>query len=321
MKLGVLTVPLYDRSTEEAFAWLSSRGVECVEIGAGGSPGSVHCNADELLADPGKLRAYQDLLKKYHLQVAAFSCHSNHVHPNKEIRDTAHREFLRTCRLAERFGVDTVVTFSGCPGDHAEARYPNWVTCAWPTDYPEILEYQWNEQLIPYWQGAVKQAAQCGVTKIALEMHGGFSVHNPATLLRLREAVGPAIGANFDPSHLYWQGIQPTAAIKALQGAIYHFHAKDTKIDPINSGINGVLDPQSFSNLADRSWLFRTVGYGHDLLEWKDILSALRLVGYDGVVSIEHEDAFMSIEEGLEKAIEFLRPILIRETPMDVFWA
>lgn len=321
MKLGVLTVPLYDRSAEQAFAWLSARGVQSVELGTGGSPGNTHCNPDELLADAGKLRDFEALLKQHKLTVSALSCHSNHLHPNQEIRETAHREFIQTCRLAEKLGVDTVVSFSGCPGDHDGAKYPNWVTCAWPTDYPKILDYQWNEKLIPYWKGAAAEAAQYGVHKIALELHPGFSVYNTATLLRLREAVGEAIGANFDPSHLFWQGIRPAEAIKALKGAIYHFHAKDTKIDTANTSVHGVLDTAGFGELADRSWLFRTVGYGHDLTEWKEILSALRLVGYDGAISIEHEDAFMSVEEGLEKAIDFLAPIIIRERPIDIFWA
>lgn len=321
MKLGVLTVPLYDRSAEKAFEWLSARGVETVEIGTGGSPGNNHCNPEELLADSGKLRDFEGLLKQYNLEISALSCHSNHVHPNKEISELAHKEFINTCKLAEKLGLDTVVSFSGCPGDHDGAKYPNWVTCTWPTDYQEVLKYQWDEKLIPYWKSATKEAAQYGVKKIALELHPGFSVHSTSTLLRLRDAVGEAIGANFDPSHLFWQGMKPAEAIKAMKGAIYHFHAKDTKIDNANTSVNGVLDTASFGDLEKRSWLFRTVGYGHDQAEWKEIISALRLVGYDGSISIEHEDAFMSIEEGLEKAIDFLNPMIIREKPIDVFWA
>ncbi|MDR3121160.1 MAG: sugar phosphate isomerase/epimerase [Clostridiales bacterium] len=321
MKLGVLTVPLYDRGVGDAFAWLKARGVETVELGSGGSPGTGHCNPAELLADGAKLSALKELLKKYELTVSALSLHSNHVHPDREIRETAARDFTASLRLAEKLGIDTVISFSGCPGDQPDAKYPNWVTCAWPTDYPKILEYQWNDVLIPFWKEAAKEAAGYGVTKIALELHPGFCVYNTATLLRLREAVGPAIGANLDPSHLFWQGMNPAEAIKALKGAIYHFHAKDTKIDAAKTSVNGVLDTASLGSLADRSWLFRTVGYGHDALVWKEIISALRLVGYDGSISIEHEDAFMSIEEGLEKAITFLAPLLIREKPIDVFWA
>jgi sugar phosphate isomerase/epimerase len=175
--------------------------------------------------------------------------------------------------------------------------------------------------IIPYWKKTAEFAKAHNLKKIALEMHPGFCVYNPETLLRLRAAVGDIIGANFDPSHLVWQGMDIPAAIRALHGAIHHFHAKDTKIDAALTAVNGVLDTKSLASLAERSWLFRTVGYGHDALEWKEIISALRLVGYDGSVSIEHEDAFMSVEEGLEKAISFLNPLIIREQPIKVFWA
>ena len=321
MKLGVLTVPLYDRNVDEALEWLAKRGVETVELGSGGAPGSGHCNPDELLADSGKFNALTEALKKNNLTVSALSFHSNHVHPDPEISAAAAHDFTSSCRLAEKLGVDTVITFSGCPGDQPSAKYPNWVTCAWPTDYPKILEYQWDEVLIPFWKKAAKEAEGYGVTKIALEPHPGFCVYNTETLLRLRAAVGPAIGANLDPSHLFWQGMRPTEVIRALGDAIHHFHAKDTKIDDALTAVNGVLDTKSLASLKDRSWLFRTVGYGHDALDWKGIISTLRLVGYDGAISIEHEDAFMSVEEGLEKAISFLQPLIIREQPITVFWA
>ncbi len=320
MKLGVLTVPLYDRSAEEAFRYLSSLGVQTVEIGTGGSPGSKHSNPQELLSSETKLQAYKDMLKKYNLEISALSCHSNHVHPNEDVRTKAAKDFTQTLQLAEKLGVDTVVSFSGCPGDHEGAKYPNWVTCSWPTDYQQVLDYQWNEVLIPFWKGAAAEAANYGVSKIALELHPGFCVYNTASLLRLREAVGNAIGANFDPSHLFWQGIHPAEAIKALKGAIYHFHAKDTKVDAVNTHINGVLDTGSYGGLSDRSWLFRTVGWGHDADQWKEIITALRLIGYDGAISIEHEDAFMSIEEGLEKAVTFLKDIIIKDQSAQAWW-
>ncbi|MDR0292523.1 MAG: sugar phosphate isomerase/epimerase [Oscillospiraceae bacterium] len=321
MKLGVFTVALGDRSAEEAFAWLSERGVQAVEIGCGGYPGRGHCDPEELLSDPARLTAFTDLLKKYNLTVSALSCHSNHVHPQKEVRDKAEKELTLALRLAEKMGVDTVVSFSGCPGDHDGAKWPNWVTCAWPPDYNEVLKYQWNEVLIPFWKKAAAEAVQHGVTKIALEMHPGFCVYNAESLLKLRQAVGPAIGANVDPSHLFWQGADPVQAIMALKGAIYHFHAKDTNINIYNTAVNGVLDTGSLLGLENRSWLFRTVGYGHDAIVWGNIVTALRLAGYDGAVSIEHEDAFMSIEEGLEKGIRFLKGVLLFESPATAWWA
>ena len=167
---------------------------------------------------------------------------------------------------------------------------------------------------------AAEYAKQCGIEKIAFEMHPGFCVYNPATLLKLREAVGDIIGANFDPSHLIWQGIDPVYAIRALKGAIYHFHAKDTKIDAINTKTNGVLDTKSYADEINRSWIFRSVGYGNDYAYWKDMISALRLCGYDGVISIEHEDSLMTPDEGLIKAMDFLKDVLIYESKGDMWW-
>ncbi len=321
MKLGVLTVPLQGMPAEEAFAYLSGLGVTSVELGTGGYTNKNHCDPDVLLADESKIDALKAALKKYNLTVSALSCHGNPIHPNKEIAAGYHKAFVDSCKLAQKLGVDTIITFSGCPGDSPDAKYPNWVTCAWPSDYGEVLNWQWNEVLIPYWKEAVKIAASYGVKYIAFEMHPGFCVYNPASLLRLREAVSPMLGANFDPSHLIWQGMDPVVALKELKGAVYHFHAKDTYVDPYNKAKNGVLDTGSYGSLLDRSWSFRTVGYGSNLEVWKDMMATLRLIGYDGAVSIEHEDGLMSVKEGLEKAIAFMKDVIITEQPAAMWWA
>ena len=321
MKLGVLTVCLQDKPLDEALKYLSSLGVQTVELGTGGYPGTAHVNPDELLGDDNKIRQLTDTIKKYGLEISAFSCHGNPVHPLKEVAEKFHSDFEKTILLAEKMGVDTVITFSGCPGGSPEDKQPNWVTCPWPDEFTQILDYQWNEVLIPYWKKAAAFANEHGINKIALELHPGFCVYNPASLLKLREAVGDTIGANLDPSHLFWQGINIVAAIRALKGAIYHFHAKDTKIDALNTGVKGVLDTLHYGDEINRSWVFRTVGYGHGAEDWKDIMSALRMTGYDGAISIEHEDSLMSITEGLEKAIAFLKDVIIKEEPPKIWWA
>jgi len=321
MKLGVFTVLLANKSLEDALKYLSDSGVQAVEIGTGGFPGNAHANPDELLADESKLSSFKDLIKKYNMEISALSCHGNPVHPQKEIADEYHKVFEKTVLLAEKLGIERINTFSGCPGDAPGAKYPNWVTCPWPDDFLKILDYQWNEVLIPYWEKAVKFAKDHGVTKIGLEMHPGFCVYNPETLLKLRNAVGDVIGANYDPSHLIWQGIDPVASIRKLGPAIHHFHAKDTKIDRINTSINGVLDTKHYSDEINRSWIFRTVGYGNDYALWKDIVSNLRLVGYDYVMSIEHEDSLMSVNEGLQKAISFLKEVMTFEDVSGMWWA
>lgn len=322
MKLSVFNPVLGDVPFEEAMDYLAQCGVTAVEIGCGGYPGKAHCDPAMLLEDENALEAFARVFKKNGLEIAALSAHGNPVHPDPETAGHYRQDFRNAVLLAERLGVRRVVGFSGCPGGSPEDRTPNWVTCAWPDDYQKVLAYQWDQVLVPYWREASAFAAAHGVEKIALEMHPGFCVYNPETLLRLRREVGPLIGANLDPSHLFWQGIDPVAAIRELGEAIYFFHAKDTRIDAINSRVNGVLDSKRFTREAERSWLFRTVGYGHDALVWKDIVSALRLAGYDDVLSIEHEDSLMTAREGLEKAIAFLKDILMFESKnTDVFWA
>ncbi len=321
MKLGVLTVPLGGMSLEEAAKYLSGLGVQALEIGAGGFPGKAHLDPEKLLGNKAAIDEVKKIIKDNGLEISVLSTHGNALHPNKEIAKQFHDDFENTVKLAHELEVDTVVTFSGCPGDCDESKHPNWVTCPWPEDFLEILDYQWNEKLIPYWQKEVEFTKKYGVDKIAFEMHPGFCVYNPTTLLKLREAVGPEIGANFDPSHLIWQGIDIPSAIRALKGAIYHFHAKDTKIYKPVADVKGVLDTNHYGDELNRSWIFRALGYGNDYAYWKDIISTLRLVGYEGAVSIEHEDSLMSSKEGLEKAITFLKECIINETPGEMFWA
>ena len=199
------------------------------------------------------------------------SCHGNPVHPNKEIAKQFDDDMHDAVLMAEKLGIHQINCFSGCPGDCPESKNPNWVVCAWPNEFCEVVDWQWKEVLIPYWKDFVAFAKAHGVNKIALEMHQGFCVYNTYTLKKLREAVGPEIGANLDPSHLIWQGMDPIQVIRALGGeAIFHVHAKDTKIDPINAPIDGTLDYRPYGDEIHRSWIFRSIGYGHDELFWKD---------------------------------------------------
>lgn len=321
MKLGVFTVILSHLPLEKALAYLKSQGVQQLEIGCGGFPGTAHADARAFMANPALIDTFRQTVEQSGLEIAALSVHGNPVHPNPDIARNDHEQFEAAVLLAEQLGVRTVVTFSGCPGDSDQSLYPNWVVATWPTDFQTIKNWQWEQKLIPYWKQAAGFAADHGV-RIALEMHPGFCVYNPTTLLKLREAVGPTIGANFDPSHLFWQQIDPVAAIRALKGAIYHFHAKDTAIDPYNCAVKGVLDTTSLDNLAERPWIFRSVGYGHGESTWRSICSELRQAGYTGIVSIEHEDGLMTPQEGLEKAIEVLkRTIIFEDEPIDMFWA
>ncbi|MHA1733815.1 MAG: sugar phosphate isomerase/epimerase family protein [Promethearchaeota archaeon] len=320
MKIGCFSVLFSDKKLEEVAKILQGLGVEAIELGTGNYPGDAHCKPDELLDDESKQKALKELLDEHGLEISALSCHGNSLHPDKNV--AAEHEAVRhkTTLLAEQLGVPVVVTFSGCPGADEGSKSPNWVTCPWPDDYSRILKWQWEEKVIPYWKKEADFADEHGV-KYAFEMHPGFVVYNTETLLRVRSECGKTIGANFDPSHLFWQGMDPVQCVRALGGdAIFHVHAKDCKIyQP--SRVNGVLDTKPYGDEVNRSWIFRTVGYGHGVEWWKDFASTLRMVGYDHVLSIEHEDSLMAMEEGLSKAVEALKQATILKKPGEMFWA
>jgi sugar phosphate isomerase/epimerase len=322
VKLGVLTVVLHDVPFEAALDRLAELGVEAIELGTGNHPGDAHCPADVLLARPEKAAALRAAVESRGMIISALSCHGNPLHPDAAAAASVQRVWERTLELAELLEVGIVNTFSGCPGDHADARHPNWVTCAWPPEYLDVLDWQWQERAIPYWIEERDRAKRHGITKIALEMHPGFVVYNPETLLRLRKAVGPEIGANLDPSHLFWQGIDAIAAAKSLtaRDAVFHVHAKDTYLDPAVIRANGVLDTKPYDRIRERAWTFRSVGYGHGERFWRDFVSVLRAGGYDFVLSIEHEDLLASRDEGLARAVQLLDRVILREPPVAPWW-
>jgi len=322
MKLGVFTVLFSEKSLDEMLDYVKDAGLDAVEIGTGGYPGNAHCDVDELLASEEKRKEFLDKVHSRGLEISAFSCHGNPISPDKAFAKECDETLRKTIKLANLLNVPVVNTFSGTPGEHEDAKYPNWPVAPWPPEYSDVLKWQWEEKLIPYWKEIGKLAEENNV-KIGLELHGGFLVHTPYTMLKLREETSPAIGANLDPSHLWWQGIDPVAAIKILgkAGAIHHFHAKDTYIDQDNVNMYGLTDMQPYSEVQERAWSFRSVGCGHSIQEWSDMMSALRTYGYDYVVSIEHEDPLMSIEEGFMRAVKNLQSVLIREEPADMWWA
>jgi sugar phosphate isomerase/epimerase len=318
VKVGVFTALLAQFSLEDVFKKVKSLNIDTVELGTGNYPGDPHCKLS-MLDNPAALAEFKKKLADHGMSVSALSCHGNPLHPDQE--HAAHDQEInrQTILLAEKLGVPVVIDFSGCPGDSEGSKWPNWVTCPWPPDYLEVLKWQWEEKVIPYWTERTKFAADHGV-KIALEMHPGFVVYSPETMLKLRAAAGPNIGANYDPSHLFWQGIDPIAAVRLLGDAIFHVHAKDTQIYDRNLPLTGVLDTKSYTDERHRSWIFRTCGYGHEAAWWKEFISTLRMYGYDYVLSIEHEDSLMSPDEGLTKAANFLNAVVIREQPAAAWW-
>jgi len=319
MKVGLFTALLANLSLDDVIKKIKPLGLRAVELGTGNYPGDPHLKL-EWLNSTSKLKEFKQKLTDQGIAISALSCHGNPLHPNKKIA-AAHAEVSRkTIMLAEKLEVQTVIDFSGCPGDSDNAKFPNWVTAPWPPDALEVLNWQWEKKVIPYWKKHAKLAENHGV-RVAIEMHPNFVVYNPETLLKLRQEAGPAVGCNFDPSHMFWQGIDPCTAIRALGEAVFHVHAKDTRMYDVNIRVNGTLDAKPYSDEKNRSWMFRTVGYGHDADFWCDMVSTLQMVGYDHVLSIEHEDSLMSVEEGLTKAASFLNQVVIKEKLKGMWWA
>jgi sugar phosphate isomerase/epimerase len=319
MRVGVFTPLLSQLPLAVVLKKLAELHIETVELATGNYVGDAHCKLS-MLENASALAEFKRVLGDYGVSISALSCHGNALHPDKARAQQYSEVNRRTILLAEKLGVPVVIDFSGCPGDSPNATAPNWVTCPWPPDYRTVLDWQWNEVVAPYWISHAKFAADHGV-KIAVEMHPGFVVYNPETMLRLRSIAGETVGCNFDPSHLFWQSIDPIAAIRVLAGSIFHVHAKDTQLYPSNLVRTGVLDTKPYTEERDRSWIFRTCGYGHGAEWWSEFISTLRMFGYDSVLSIEHEDSLLSPGEGLTKAANFLNSIVIREQPAAAWWS
>ncbi len=319
MKVGVFTVLMSDLPLQQVIQKLKGLGVDTIELGTGNYPGDAHCKLS-MLDNENELKEFKKMLDDNGITVSALSCHGEPLHPDPAVSGKAQEISRKTILLAEKLGVPVVIDFSGCPGDSDHAKYPNWVVSPWPPHYQELLAWQWEKKVAPYWTERAKFAADHGV-KIAIEMHPGYVVYSPETLLKLRSIAGNNIGCNFDPSHMFWQGIDPCAAVRVLGDAVFHVHAKDTQIYPVNLPKSGVLDMKRYTDERNRAWIFRTCGWGHGADFWREFVSTLRMVGYDYVLSIEHEDSLMAPEEGLTKAINFLKDIVIREKPGVAYWA
>jgi sugar phosphate isomerase/epimerase len=319
MKLGVMAALFGQMELDDALDYCQKLGLDAIELTVGAYPGDPWDLA-EIYKNKTRLKELKQKLSDRGLEVIGIAAHGNPVHPDKKLAAEHHKAHRDGVMLAAEFNT-VVVNFSGCPGGCKEDKTPNFVTCPWPPDFEEASKYQWDEVIVPYWTKENDFAKKHGV-KVAFEAHPGMVLHNPEDIVRLRKAAGKNLGANLDPSHFFWQGIDPVESARYLgeNKCIFHVHAKDTGIDPKNSGITGNLDVKSYGDVKNRSWIFRTVGYGHGDDFWKPFISMLRTYDYDGVLSIEHEDSLMSTNEGFEKAVSYLQGILLREKPGEAWW-
>jgi sugar phosphate isomerase/epimerase len=309
MRIGVFTDSTLHLSLADALERYERWGITAVELGTGNFSPAPHLRLQELLADAeARQRLLADLARRGMI-ISALNCSGNPIHPREDVAAHDNQVIRDTIRLAAALGVDRIVTMSGCPGAPGGGSHPNWVTFTWPPHFAELLAWQWDDVILPYWTETAAFARAQGVL-LCFEMHPGMSVDNTASLLRLRASISDTITANLDPSHLWWQGMDPLAVVRALGPAIGFVHAKDTRVDPQNTSVNGCLNITLPAVPAEMSWVFRAVGFGHGAAWWRDFISLLQMHGYDGVLSIEHEDPLMGLEEGTRLAAEFLKPLV-----------
>jgi sugar phosphate isomerase/epimerase len=311
MKLCAVSDSLGHLSFKEAAKASADLGLAALEIGMGNWSAAPHADLQSLLKSKEKRQEFLSVLEQNGLSLAALNCSGNQLHPVDGERQST--IVYQTVRVAGLLGVRTIVLMSGLPAGGPNDVRPNWVTSAWPLENGEILQWQWNEKLLPFWEKLAASAKENGVTKLCIEMHGHQLVYNVPTLLKLRKEIGQIVGANLDPSHLFWMGADPLVAIDALGDAIHHVHAKDTYMNQAALDLTGRLDTIGHEKVKDRAWSYITLGYGHGEQWWREFCYRLRLNGYDGWLSIEHEDVILSRMEGMRRSIDLLKGTLIDE--------
>jgi sugar phosphate isomerase/epimerase len=310
MKIGMITDSLGHLALDELLPTVADLGLEALEFACANWSTAPHLNLDQMLESEAARREFMAKVKDHGLEISALNCSGNQLAPG----DTGkrHDEGVRkTFKLASLMGIDRVVMMSGLPGGPGD-RNPNWITTAWPPQATEILNWQWDQVAIPYWRELVGFGREQGITRIAIEIHGGQLVYNTSSMVKLREAAGETVGANLDPSHMMWMGGEPLSAVRVLSEAIFYVHAKDTRIDPANAGPNTCIETRTNDQVAARSWNYVTLGYGHGEGWWRDFAMLLRSVGYDDVLSIEHEDYLTDPLEGVRKSVELLQRVIPR---------
>ncbi len=313
MRTGVITTALLDRSLDEALDYVHSLGVRTVEIpAAGGFWPATHCDPLAIESDAALAAVFTEQFRSRELEISAFALHGNPVDPNETRAAIYWEQYQAACHLAERMGVGRITILAGLPGAGPKDQFPNWIVFPFPSELSRALEWQWDERVLPYWERAARIAVDSGV-RLCFEMVPNDTVCTPDTLLRLRAEIGDVVGANLDPSHFMFQLLDPITAIDTLGEAIYHVHAKDVAFNEKMLRRKGTLDMAPLGNVAERSWNYRTMGWGHDQTYWANFITELRLHGYDDVLSIEHEDAVLTAEEGLRKAVEFIDRLIPRE--------
>ena len=319
MEIALLSASMLDRPWEEVLNAAARHGIRLIEPCSGGHIPKVHYDPVRLASDNAAFEAFRRSVEDRGLKISAISCHGNPLHPKLAIAQAAHEDFVATCQIAQRLGVQAVCVLAGTPAGGPDDRTPNWIVNSAFVMFKEAYRWQWEERVIPYWKKAAKVAEQCGV-KVCVEPHTGDVVYNTQTFLRLRNAVGPIIGMNFDPSHLWWQGIDPVVLVETIRDAIYSCHVKDVYMNPRLVARDGVASSADYDDWKNRSWSYCTIGYGHSESFWREFVIALRRVGYEGALSIECEEPYLTIDESLSKSVQLLRNVVPEQPAPSANW-
>jgi sugar phosphate isomerase/epimerase len=303
---------------EKAAAW----GFDGLELACWGD----HFEVEKALESDGYLREKRAMLERHGLACVAISHHlvgqavadaiidDRHkgILPSRiwgdgepeGVRRRAAEDVANAVRAAAAFGVPIVNGFTGSPIWHLLAMFP-------PVP-PGMIEAGYRE-FADRWNPIFDVCDEVGV-RFALEVHPSEIAYDYWTTASALDAVGrrPAFGLNFDPSHLYWQMVDPVAFVHAYADRIYHMHVKESV--RVLDGRNGVLGSHLFFGDHRRGWDFVSPGRGG--VPFERVFRALNAIGYGGPLSIEWEDNGMNRDQGAPEALATVRKLDI--TPSDV---
>ena len=292
MRIGLFTDGLGDRAVGDVLDWLAAElpDVRDVELGTGGYSPSPHCDRAKLLDGDRARRRLTSELEGRGFGLAALNVSGNPLEVDEH--DRALRD---TIRLAGLLGVDRVVCMSGGRAELAGA--------GWFPGLEEEIERYWSTRVLPYWEAVSALALQEHEgLRLCFELEPGSAVFNVSTFERIA-ALGANLAVNLDPSHFFWQAIDPLAVVRRLGDRIAFAHGKDTVLVPDRVAVDGVVDRTT--------WRYATVGRGHGEAWWSDFARELHGAGYDGVVSVEYEDPVVAPEASIVEAVRALERAVV----------
>jgi sugar phosphate isomerase/epimerase len=265
-------------------------------------------------SDPAYVAGRKEILAKYGLGCWAIGAHlpgqcvaslydsrydgfvpDGYRGSQEKMREWAAQEMKYTAKAAKNMGVGVVTGFVGSP------IWNYWYS--FPQTSVERIEEAFRETA-RLWNPILDVFDECGV-KFALEVHPTEIAFDYYSSLKILDAFErrPAFGFNFDPSHLFWQGVNPALFIRDFSDRIYHVHMKDAAV--IQDGRSGILGSHMEFGDSRRGWNFRSLGHGH--VNFEEIIRELNAMDYQGPLSVEWEDSGMEREFGAKEACEFVR--------------